>query len=115
MIKPSPDVVGKDWIAHGLRPVQQQIVIIEHILALLGFDIGGKQLFEFGSPARTPRERRAQDLLNRDLGVDATGVDGKARSLGGEPAHGLGKSKVVPNEVHEIRGIFAIMDGKGLV
>ena|SRR3981189_1317803 len=66
-----------------------------------------------GGPPRTPRERRAQDLVDRDLGVDATGVYGNARSLGGKPARSLSESKVVPNQIHQISGIFAIMNGKG--
>ena len=115
MVEAAADIVGKSGVAHHLRPVEQQVVVIEDVLALLRLNIGGKQLLEFGGPPRTPRERRAQDLLNRDLGVDATGVDGKARSLGGKPVHGFGKSKVVPNQVHQIRGIFAIVDGKGRV
>src|SRR5258708_40027058 len=82
---------------------------------LLRLNIGSKQLFKFGGPTRTPRERPAQDLRNRDLGVAATGIDGEARSLGGKPLRRLGKSKVVPSQVHEISGIFTIMDRKGLV
>jgi hypothetical protein len=49
-----------------------------------------------------PRHRRQEP--------DATGIDGEARSLGGKPVRRLGKSKVVPRQVHEISGIFAIMD-----
>src|SRR6266852_109122 len=113
MIEAATDILGKSRIAHHLRPVEQQVVVIEHVLALLRLNIGSKQLFKLGGPTRTPRERRAQDLLDRDLGVDATGVDGKARSLGGEPARCLGKSKAVPNQVHETRGVFAIVDCKG--
>src|SRR5712671_2500888 len=110
MVEAAADIVDKSVIAHHLRPVKQQVVIIEHVLALLCLNISSKQLLEFSGPARTPREGRAQDLLNRGLRVDATGVDGKARSLGGEPARSLGKSKVVPNQIHQVRGIFAIMD-----
>src|SRR5258708_31319051 len=115
MVEAATDILGKSRINHHVRPVEQQIVVIEQVLALLCLNIGSKQLFEFGGPTRTPRERRAQDLLNRNLGVDATGVDGEARSLGGKPVRRLGKSEVVPSQVHEISGIFAIMDRKGLV
>src|SRR5258705_4528306 len=109
MVESAADILGKSRIAHHLSPVEQQVVVIEHVLALLRLNIGGKQLLEFGGPTRTPRKRRAQDLLDRDVGVDTTGVDGDARSLGGEPARCLGKSKVVPSQVHEISGIFTIM------
>src|SRR5712664_2852515 len=89
VIEPTPDVVGKDWIAHGLRPVQQQIVVIEHILALLGFDIGRKQILQFRSPSGAPRERRSQHLFDRSLCVDAPRVDRNAGSLGREAARGF--------------------------
>src|SRR5258708_6693602 len=102
MVEAAADILGKSVIAHHLRPVEQQVVVIEHVLALLRLNIGGKQLLELGGPPRTPRERSAQHLLDRNLGVDATGVDGKACSLGREPAHCLGKSKPMPNKVHEI-------------
>src|SRR5260221_14184734 len=114
MVEAIADILGKSRIVHHLRPVEQQVVVIEHVLALLRLNIGSKQLFKFGGPTRTPQERRAQDLRNRDLGVDATGIDGEARSLGGKPVRRLGKSKVVPSQVHEISGIFTIMDRKGL-
>src|ERR1700687_6002417 len=98
MVEAPADILGKSVIAHHLRPVEQQVVIIENVLTLFRLNISGKELLELGGPPRTPRERRAQNLLNRDLGVDTPGVDGKAGSLGGEPAHCLGKSKVVPNQ-----------------
>ena len=41
-------------IGHHLGPVEQKVVIIEHILALFGFDIGGEQLPQLGSPAGAP-------------------------------------------------------------
>src|SRR3954452_1128955 len=115
MVETAADVGSKSRVAHHLRPIEQQVVIVENVLALLCLNISGKQLLEFGDPAQTPRKRRAQDLLNGDLGVDATGVDGKARPFGRKTTRGLGKSKVVPTQIHEIGGLSAIVDGKSLV
>ena len=110
VIEPTPDVVGKDWIAHGLRPVQQQIVIIEHILALLGFDIGRKQILQFRSPSGAPRERRSQHLFDRSLCVDAPRVDRNAGSLGREAALGFRQTLFVTDQIHQVGRILAIVD-----
>ena len=113
MVETAADVVGQRRIAHGLRPVQQQVVIIEHVLALLGFDIGREQLLQFGSPSGAPRKRRAKHLFDRGLRVDAARVDRKAGALGRKPAFGFGKSLFVPDQVHQVGGIFAVMDREG--
>ena len=110
MVEAAADVVGQRRIAHGLRPVQQQVVVIEHVLLLLGLDIGGEQFLQLGRPAGAPGKRCAEHLLDRGLGVDAAGVDRKARALGRKPALGLGESLLVPDQVHQVGGILAVVD-----
>ena len=56
MIEAPADVVRKLRIADHLRPVEQQVVIIEHALPLLRFDIAGKQLLQLGGPGGAPWE-----------------------------------------------------------
>ena len=41
---------------HQLAPVEQQIVVIEHLLALLGLDVGLEQVAQLVLPLRAPRE-----------------------------------------------------------
>ena len=65
MVEAAADLGGQRRVAHGLRPVQQQVVVIEHVLALLGLDIGREQLLQLRRPAGAPGERRAQHLLDR--------------------------------------------------
>ncbi len=113
MVETAADILGEPRIAHGLRPVQQEIVIIEHVLTLLGVDIGGEQLPQFHSPAGAPGKRQAQHLLDRALGVDAARVDGKTRALGREPLFGFRKSLFVPDQVHQVGGIFTVVDREG--
>ena len=43
VIETAADVVGQGGVADHLRPVEQEVVIIEHVLFLLGFDIGREQ------------------------------------------------------------------------
>ena len=57
-------------LGRHLRPVKQKVVVIEHILRLLGLDIGRKQLFELLRPCRAPGKGRAQHLAKRRLRVD---------------------------------------------
>ena len=54
MVEAAADVVGERRIAHRLRPVEQQVVVIEHVLPLLGLDIGREQLLQLGCPAGAP-------------------------------------------------------------
>ena len=59
MVEAAADLVGEARIADHLRPVEQQIVVIEDVLLLLRLDIGGEQLLQFGGPAGAPREGRS--------------------------------------------------------
>ena len=69
-------------------------------------------MLQFASPARTPGKELAEYLVDRRLGVDATGIDRKAGALGRKPAFGSGKAKVVANQVHQVGGILAVVDRK---
>ena len=81
VIEAAADVVGQAGVADHLRPVEQEVVVIEHVLLLLGLDIGREQFLQFRRPPGAPRIRRADDLLDRHLGVDAARVDRKAGAL----------------------------------
>ena len=59
VVEAAADVVGELGIADRLRPVEQQVVVIENVLRLLGLDIGGEQLAQLRRPAGAPREEAA--------------------------------------------------------
>ena len=82
MVEALADLAGKPRIADHLRPVEQQIVVIEDILSLLRLDIDSEQLLQVGGPDGAPREGRCQHILDRQLGVDASRIDGKTCALG---------------------------------
>jgi hypothetical protein len=44
MIEPPANLVDQGGIRHHLSPVQEKIVVIEDVLSLLRFDVGGEQL-----------------------------------------------------------------------
>jgi hypothetical protein len=77
MIEAPAHFAGKARIADHLHPVEQQIVIVENVLPLLRLDIDGEQLLQFGSPGGASRERRCQHILDRQLGVDASRINGE--------------------------------------
>ena len=54
VIEAAADVVGQAGSLDHLRPVEQQIVVIEHVLRLLGLDIGREQLLAARPPIRAP-------------------------------------------------------------
>ena len=89
MVEALADLAGKARIADHLRPVEQQIVVIEDILPLLRLDIDGEQLLQFGGPGGAPREGRSQHTLDGQLGVDASRIDGKTCAFGWKPAFRL--------------------------
>jgi hypothetical protein len=112
MVEAAANVAGQGGIAHGLRPIQQEIVVIEHGLALLGFDIGREQPFELCRPARAPGECQSKHLLNRAFRVDTARVDRKTRALCREAVFRFRKSHFVSDQVHQVGGIFPVVDRK---
>ena len=113
VIEAAADVVGQAGVADHLRPVEQEVVVIENVLLLLGFDIGREQFLEFRRPPGAPWIGRADDLLDRHLGVDAAGVDREAGPFGREAAFGLREALLMPDQVHEVRGVFAVVNREG--
>ena len=97
VIEAAADVVGQAGVADHLRPVEQEIIVVEHVLLLLGLDIGREQFLKFRCPPRTPWIRCADDLLDRHLGVDAARVDGEACALRWEAAFRLGEAVLMPD------------------
>ena len=56
MIETAGHIRGDRGLAHHPGPVEQQVIIIEHVLDLLGFHIGAKQIPELGLECRAPRK-----------------------------------------------------------
>ena len=110
MIEAAADIVGKVWVAHSLCPIEQEVIVIEDILSLLRLHIGREKFAQLGRPGGAPREGNAQHLLDRELRVHAARVDRKARAFHRKTAFGLRQTKLMPDQVHQIGRILAIMD-----
>jgi hypothetical protein len=113
VIEAAADVVGKAGVSDHLRPVEEEVVIVEDVLLLLGFDVGREEFLELCRPAGAPWIQHTDYLLDRHFGVDATGVDREARPLGREAAFCLGEALLMPDQVHEVRGVFAVVNREG--
>ena len=113
MIEPITHVFREARIAEHLSPVEQEVVVIEHILSQLRFDISREQPLQLDTPGRTPRKSHAQDFFDREFGINATGIDREARPLCRKAIFCRRKAGLMPNQIHQIGGIFSIVDGKG--
>ena len=112
MVEATADVGSQYRIAHGLRPVEQQIVIVEHVLPLFCLHIGREQFLQLGSPSGAPRKCRAQHVFDRGFRVDAARIDRKTGALGRKPLLGFRKSLLVADQIQKVGGILAVMNGK---
>ncbi len=104
------DVGGERRLRHHLRPIEQEIVVVEHVLALLGLDIGRKQLAQLAFPSGAPRKERAQHLLQRRLRVHGARIDRQAGAFHREALLGFREAEIVADEIHQIGRIAAVMD-----
>ena len=113
MVEAPAKMRGDLRLGGHLRPVEQQIVVIEHVLRLLGLDIAGEQLLQLFGPARAPGKHRTQNFAERRLRIDGARIDRKTGALGRKAGFGLRQSELVPDEVHQVGGILAVVDGEG--
>ena len=76
-----PDPCRKRGLVHHVRPVEQQVVVVEDSLGLLGLDVGGEESPQLFLPFGAPREGMAQGVAERCLGIDRARVDRQAGGL----------------------------------
>ena len=112
MVEARGKMRGDLGLARHLRPVEKQVVVIENVLRLLRFDIACEQRLQFFDPAGAPGEHAAENFAQRCLRVHGARVDRKARALGRKPAFGFRVAKVVPDEVHQVGAVFAVVDSE---
>ena len=78
VIELSADIIGEPRIVHRLRPVEQQVIVIEDILRLLGLDIESEQLARLLFPTGTPGIEAAQHVRERQFCIHGARIDRKA-------------------------------------
>jgi len=115
VVEARADIGGDGGFAHHHGPVEQQVVVVEDVLGLLGFDVGGKQLAELGLPHRGPGKMVLEGFGKLGLRVDGARIDGEAGPLGGEAGPGVVEAEVVADDVEEIGRVLAVVNGELLV
>ena len=115
MIEARADLGGELALGQHVREIEQQVVVIEHVLALLRLDVSGEQLLQLGRPVGAPRKRPAQHLLERRLAVHRARIDRQARALGRETVLGARQIELVAHQVHQVGRVLAVVDGERAV
>ena len=98
---------------HQLAPVEQQIVVIQHLLSLLGRDIGLEQRAQLLLPLGAPGILLEQHGLERLAGIDGARVDGQARALLGKAPVLVGQAALMPHQIEQILAVAPVVDGEG--
>ena len=101
-------------VFHHLRPVEQQVVVVEHALVELGGGVVAKQRPQLGLAGRAPRVDAVQHVGQRRLAVEHTRVDRQAGGLRREALRRLGEFQLVPHQAHQVFGIGAVLNGEVL-
>ncbi len=114
MVEACRRVGGQGRLEHGLGPVEQEIVVVEHLLAQLLVHVAAEQRLQFGFPGGAPGELRLQDLGQRQSTVDGARVDRKAGALEREAAVRLGQRSRLAGQVHQVFGVGAVEDRERL-
>ena len=112
-VEPARDVRGDVAHIHHPRPVEQQIVVVEHVLALLGGEVSAEQVLQLALPLAAPGKHLRQNPLERRLCVDGVGVDREAGLLLGEAVCLAAEPELLAHQIHEVRGIAPVEDREG--
>ncbi|MDH6592436.1 hypothetical protein M2165_002325 [Variovorax sp. TBS-050B] len=115
MVEALSDQGGQRGLGHHAGPVEQQVVVIEHVLLLLGLDVGAEQPLELGLPFGAPRKGLGEHAFERRARVDAARIDRQAGALAREAVHGRREAELVAHQAHQVLGVAAVVDREVLV
>ncbi len=113
MIEARGDFTGDRGLLHHVRPIEQEIVVVEHVLLLLDLDILREQSPQLVLPHLAPRKARAENRVERLFAIHGARIDGEACAFGWKAFLGFGETEIVADEVHQVGRILAIVDGEG--
>jgi hypothetical protein len=115
VVEARADLRGQCGLGGHLGPVEQQVVVVEHVLLLLGFYVGAEQFLELGLPLVAPGKEGLQHLGQRRAGVDAARVDRQAGALARKAVHRGRQAQLVPHQPHQVFGVAPVVDGEVFV
>ena len=110
MVEARRDIFGDRGLLHHMRPIEQKVVVIEHVLMLLDLDITCEKGLQLCVPHLAPGKIKIQNLLERLLAVDRARIDSEAGALGRKTLVRFREAEIVPDEIHQVRRVLAIMD-----
>ena len=97
-------------VGEQAAPEEQQVVVVQHLLLLLGVRVGGEELRQALLRRQAPGEGGVQHLVQRQLRVDAAGVDVEAGGLLREPRAAAAEAEARAGDVHEVLRVAAVHD-----
>ncbi len=97
-------------VGEQAAPEEQQVVVVQDLLLLLGVGVGGEELGQALLGGQAPGEGRVQHLVQRQLGVDAARVDVEARGLLRKAGAAAAEAETRARHVHEVLGVAAVHD-----
>ena len=112
VIEAGGDLLSDRRLGQHLGEIEQKVVVIEHVLALLHLDVRRKQRAQRRLVRRDPREPFPERGLELAAGVDDARIDGQARRLGREAVLRFAEPGFMPRPVHEVGRILAVVDGE---
>jgi hypothetical protein len=93
------DLVREFRDFHELAPIEEQVIVVEHLVALLGFDVDLEQITQLVLPLRAPGKLLSQHGFQRLAGIHGTRIDRKASGLERESAVLIGEAALVSHQV----------------
>ncbi len=93
-------------------PEQQQVVVVEHLLLLLGVGVAREELRQALLGRQAPGEGGVQHLVQRQLRVDAARVHVEAGGLLREARAAAAEAEGRAGDVHEVLGVAPVEDGE---
>ena len=115
VVEPRADFFCEFSLGDKVSPVQEQVVVIEHLATLLALHVMPEQFAEFVNPVNTPRVGLLQSLWQRLLRIHTARIDAKASIFFREPARGSSEIQFMTHDVHYVRCIAAIKHRKSRV
>jgi hypothetical protein len=103
---------GQRGLLQHQVPGQQQVVVVERLLVLLGRGIGLEQALELVLPLGAPGKGLGQHGRQRGLAVDAARVDGQAGALHRKAPLGGREALLLAHQGHQVLGVAAVQDAE---
>ena len=97
---------------HHDVPVQQQVIEIQNAILLFTRHILAIQFGEIRFPLLAPGKLLLERLLQRQLGIDAIGIDGEAHIFAREALFLVRIAQIVTHHIHDVGGIGSVQDGE---